>query len=255
MKRLPVQPKLTALLALLLMAACAHWGAQKPEPETDNIYQYQTFGGLLAGALEGVLPYSVLQEKGDFGIGTFDGLDGEMWALDGNFYQILSDGKAVPVTAGQKAPFATVKRFRADLIIRFDEPLSCVELFDKLDALLPTLNVPYAVRIGGEFAGLKTRSVAKKFRPYPGIEEILRSQIEREFVDIHGDLVGFRFPGYLAGVQVAGYHLHFLNDARTEGGHMLHCRIRDVTASIDRAAGLKIAYGTGGEFDALKLKP
>jgi len=255
MKRLPVQSKLTALLPLLLMAACAQFGAQKPEPEADAIYQYQTFGGLLAGALEGVLPYSVLREKGDFGIGTFDGLDGEMWALDGNFYQILSDGKAVPVAPGHKAPFATVKHFRTDLTVRFDEPLSCAELYQKLDALLPTLNVPYAVRIGGEFAGLKTRSVARKFRPYPGIEEILRSQIEREFGNVRGDLVGFRFPGYLAGVQVAGYHLHFLNEARTEGGHMLDCRIRNVTVSVDRATGLKIAYGTGGEFDALKLRP
>ena len=39
------------------------------------------------------------------------GLDGEMVALEGQFYQVLHDGSVHPVHNQQKAPFAAVVPF------------------------------------------------------------------------------------------------------------------------------------------------
>ncbi|NLO29340.1 MAG: alpha-acetolactate decarboxylase, partial [Methanosarcina mazei] len=59
---------------------------------SDVLYQVSTIDALLLGVYDGVLPVSDLKTHGDFGIGTFDGLEGEMLALDGNYYQIKTDG-------------------------------------------------------------------------------------------------------------------------------------------------------------------
>ncbi len=49
---------------------------------------------LLDGIYDGVISFEELKERGDFGIGTFDQLDGEMIAFDNEFYHLRSDGSA-----------------------------------------------------------------------------------------------------------------------------------------------------------------
>ena len=60
------------------------------------------------------MTYSEIEQHGDFGIGTFDGLNGEMLAFDGVFYQIPSDGMPRVVDPTQTSPHATVTYFDAD---------------------------------------------------------------------------------------------------------------------------------------------
>src|SRR5665647_3590613 len=72
----------------------------------DVLYQVSTINALLQGVYDGVIPIGELETHGDFGIGTFDGLEGEMLALDGNYYQIKTDGIAYPVSENMTTPFA-----------------------------------------------------------------------------------------------------------------------------------------------------
>ena len=72
----------------------------------DILTQVSTIDAILGGLYDGVVTYGELKQYGDFGIGTFEGLDGEMVALDGNFYQIKSDGVAYPVDDDMTTPFA-----------------------------------------------------------------------------------------------------------------------------------------------------
>ncbi len=252
------------LLLLFALSACASRTDTTADSGADGIFQLGTFNGLLAGALEGTVTYGELEKHGDFGTGTFDGLDGEMWAMDGRFYRIQADGTAAPADPGITSPFIALKKFRPDQTEQISAPrlngtqapLPCAELYRTLDSKLPTLNVPYAVHVSGRFEYVKTRSVAKKQKPYPSADEIIRSQVEKEWTGVEGDMVGFRFPAYLAGTQMPGYHLHFLNTARTNGGHVLDCRISDVTVRLDRASGVRIAYPPGGgEYDRVDLGP
>nr|MBS9408302.1 acetolactate decarboxylase [Streptococcus oralis] len=45
---------------------------------SNEVYQTSTMLALLDGIYDGVISFEELKERGDFGIGTFDQLDGEM---------------------------------------------------------------------------------------------------------------------------------------------------------------------------------
>lgn len=67
-----------------------------------SLFQASTINALVEGINEGDTTVKELKKHGDFGIGTFDDLDGEMIELDGKFYQIKSDGHAYPVKDSMK---------------------------------------------------------------------------------------------------------------------------------------------------------
>ena len=86
---------------LLLVAVCVTASAQTFDREV--LVQTSTIDALLDGVYDGELTYAELSRYGDFGIGTFEGLDGEMIAFDGAIWQVKSDGKAY---CGHHEPFA-----------------------------------------------------------------------------------------------------------------------------------------------------
>jgi len=67
--------------------------------ERHAIFQIGVMSALLDGVYDGDLTLADLLAHGDFGLGTFDALDGELVALDGIPFQLRSDG-----TARQAAP-------------------------------------------------------------------------------------------------------------------------------------------------------
>ena len=69
------------------------------EREPHVLFQASTIGALLDGAYDGDLTFAELAEHGDLGLGTLNGLDGEMIALDGRFYRADVDGRVQPVAA------------------------------------------------------------------------------------------------------------------------------------------------------------
>ena len=75
---------------------------------SNEVYQTSTMLALLDGIYDGVISFEELKERGDFGIGTFDQLDGEMIAFDNEFYHLRSDGSAEKVEPEETTPFATV---------------------------------------------------------------------------------------------------------------------------------------------------
>ena len=79
--------------------------------EPHVLFQASTIAALLEGSYEGDLSFAELAEHGDLGLGTLDGLDGEMIALDGRFYRADVDGNVAEVAAETKTPFAVVTGF------------------------------------------------------------------------------------------------------------------------------------------------
>ena len=74
-----------------------------------------------------------------------------------------------------------------------------------------------------------------------------------ELRDVAGSLVGFRFPDYAEGVEVSGYHLHFISADRTVGGHVLSCRPGRVRVRIDPSAGLHVELPPGVDLAGAEL--
>jgi acetolactate decarboxylase len=203
----------------------------------------------MEGASSGDMTMGELKTHGDFGLGTFDGLDGEMIELDGKVFQVRADGHAHPVEDSTRTPFATVSFFKADETAHLNTRSNQAELLAAVARMLPSQNMFHALRIEGRFEYVKTRAVAKQEKSV-GLEAAAREQPIFDFHDVEGTIVGFFTPDYLRGVNVPGYHLHFITADRASGGHMLDCRITDVTIKIHHTPEFEL--GTPGTEEFLK---
>jgi acetolactate decarboxylase len=201
--------------------------------DNDTLFQVSTINALLNGDYHGEITFGELKRYGDFGIGTFDGLDGEMIGLEGRFYQIKSDGVAYPVPDSMTTPFAVVTVFDNDKIVSLQAGMDYEGLQHYVNALIPDANIFYAVKIVGTFNYIKVRSVPKQKEPYPPLVEAVKEQTTFEFHDIKGTIVGFRCPESVKGINVPGYHFHFITQDRKAGGHLLACQLQQATISVD----------------------
>lgn len=211
---------------LALTGGCATRGR-------DTVTQVATIDALLAGAFDGSMALSELLQYGDLGIGTFDRLDGEMVVLDGRVWQVRADGSVREPSRQTTTPFAAVIRFAPDLTMPVDQPLDLTGLQERINAAGLNSNLMHAVRVRGNFSSVKTRSVPPQQKPYPTLAEVTRHQPVFNATNVAGTLVGFRLPAYVGGINVPGYHLHFLADDRSFGGHLLECVMTDGVIEAD----------------------
>ncbi len=217
------------ILLVLLLAVCAGclpFGQGK-------LYQYSTINALMVGVYEGSLSVREAKMRGDFGLGTFNHLDGEMVLLDGMMYQVPFDGKVKIMEDGQCIPFTAVSFFDADQEIPIAAGLSYVEFQKAIVESFPSKNVIYAIRLDGVFTTMHTRSVPRQDPPYRPLSEVVKEQSEFTFENVQGTLVGYWLPAYVEGINVPGYHLHFLTADRTAGGHVLDFTTSAGTVKVD----------------------
>lgn len=208
--------------------------------DENGITQVATIDSLLAGMYDGEMTLKELRRYGDFGIGTFQSLDGEMLLLDGTFYQVKGDGLVYYPDLETTTPFAAVFPFPktsagGTIKTSVGSLLNYEELCKKIDKLAPNLNVPIAVRLEGLFSGVRTRSVPAQDKPYKPLAEVTKNQPEFNLGTLEGDVIGYRLPPYIKGLNVPGYHLHFLSLDRKEGGHLLQLNMEKGSIEIAEA--------------------
>jgi acetolactate decarboxylase len=197
--------------------------------------------------------FAQLAEHGDLGLGTLNGVDGEMIALDGRFFRANLDGEINEVDPTARTPFAVLTWFTPERDFRLSGPLTHDGLVERLDDHLAADSVACAVRMDGTFEYIRARSVPGQHPPYRPIDEVIAEQHVFEFRDVEGTVVGFRFPDYAEGVEVSGYHLHFISVDRARGGHVFECRPADVRVRIDPSTDLHVELPRGVELDSPEL--
>ena len=212
-----------------------------------TLFQVSTTGALVEGIYDGVVSVTTLKEHGDFGLGTFADLNGEMVALDGHIFQARSDGTVVEAADDALVPFAVVTHFQAERTSVIAPCPSFVALEAKLDALRDSANVFFACRIDGVFDLVKTR-IACKAAPDTKLLEATAQQAEFEYKNVEGTLVGFWTPQYAGAVNVPGYHLHFLSKDRKIAGHLLDCRAQSLRAQVQHEADFRMAIPETSHF-------
>ncbi len=240
--------KINGYLLVVTFLSIAIYGCTNLQKNEDIVFQTSTISALLEGVYDGNVTYKDLKKHGDFGIGTFNNLDGEMIGLEGRFYQIKADGIAYSVLDSMKTPFAVVTFFKPDKALLLDKLANCKQLEQYLDNLLPTKNIIYAFKIKGNFKYIKTRSVPKQSKPYPPLIEVVKDQPTFEFNNVTGTIAGFWFPDYMEGVNVPGYHFHFITEDRKAGGHILDCQLHNGRIEIDYLSELFMALPENSEF-------
>jgi acetolactate decarboxylase len=212
-----------------------------------TLFQVSTATALVEGIYQGAVRVGNLREHGDLGIGTFEELDGEMVIVDGQFFQVRSDGSVREVDDNALSPFAVVTWFTPEPVVKLDQCPDLTHLTSRFDTLRHSDNFFFALRVDGKFDYIHTRAMR---RTDEGVRLVQAADVqpEFEFQDIAGTLVGFWTPEYAKMLNVPGYHLHFISADRTHGGHLLQCRGKNLRLQIQREGNYHIALPETEDF-------
>src|ERR1700760_1521325 len=212
-----------------------------------TLFQVSTSGALVQGIYERAVSSSFLLNYGDFGLGTFENLDGEMVVLDGAIYQARSDGKVLNITDDVGTPFAVVTHFTADQDQTIENASSFEEITQICDRYRDSDNLFYAFRIDGRFAHIHTRAMKATLDGLP-LAKAAAIQPEFEFTGVDGTLVGIWAPQFSSALNIAGYHFHFLSEDRSKGGHLLECSGKHLRIRVERLNDFHLSLPESEEF-------
>ncbi len=212
-----------------------------------TLFQVSTSGALVQGIYERAVSSTYLLNYGDFGLGTFDNLDGEMVVLDGAIYQVRGDGTVTRIADDTGTPFAVVVRFLPDQDQTIESASSFEELTKICDRYRDSQNLFYAFRIDGHFEHVHTRAMKATSEGIP-LAKAAAVQPEFDFKDVQGTLVGMWAPQFSSALNIAGYHFHFLSEDRTKGGHLLECSGKNLRVRMERLNDFHLSLPESEEF-------
>jgi len=202
--------------------------------------QISLFSVLLSGRYGGVISVAEAKQYGNMAIATMDRLDGEVQMIDGVVYQACSDGRINLPSDDETIPFGTICNFRAEQTLKLAD-IPSYELFEEeLGRICPQENLPLAIHLTGTFQRMKVRAVGRQEKDGVGLAEAAKSEAIFDLNDISGDLVGFRLPEYLKGVNAPGWHLHFMDKERRHGGHVLNFSLQEGELRLCHADDIQI---------------
>ena len=229
--------------------------ALRNEQPESVIYQTSLMSALLSGVYEGSKTIADLLKKGDFGLGTFNHLDGEMIAFDRNVWQLRADGGANAARPQQRTPFAVMTFFRPQYQHRFTGMADRDAVHEIINQRITSDNQFCALRINGRFSQVQTRTVPCQHRPYKPMMEAIEQQPVFHFNQRDGVLIGFRTPQYMQGINVAGYHEHFITDDRQGGGHVLDYSLESGVLTFGAISKLVVDLPEDSDFLQADLNP
>ena len=263
---------IAALLAsmLLSLTACSGQDAQSSQTsggtqntstassvqDTETIYQVALLQSLTQGYYDGIIKVSELKEHGDTGIGTFEGVNGEMIVIDGKVYQALGDGSVKEAADDETVPFSNVTFFDSDVSVDLKDIKDMASFKSELDKTVAEKgkNMFYMVKVSGTFEKMYVRSEIKQEKPYKSLDKALETdQREFNYENIAGTVVGLYCPDYMGGLNAAGWHFHFISDDRTKGGHILELNFKEAKAELDITPSFDMALSDNGDFQGMEL--
>lgn len=237
-------------------AAPAHTTHNAHNKNRETIYQIALLQSLAMGYFDGSISVKNLKRHGDTGIGTFEGLDGEMIVLDGVVYRANRDCKINVVDDKVRVPFSNVTFFDKDFSVK----LLDVHNKDALEKILNGLvdqngrNSFYMVKIPAQFNSILVRSESGAKEPYPTLVEALKTQNEITPKNISGTMVGLYCPDFMSSLNSTGWHFHFISDDKKIGGHVLELDLKSGEALFDKTDAFKMDLPKKENFHALNFK-
>ena len=212
-----------------------------------TLFQVSTSGALVAGIYSGMISCATILRHGDFGLGTFANLDGEMIVVDGRVYRIQGSGRVTEAARDVEAPFAVVTWFEPETEVSITDVSGYKALETRCDEFRRSGNIFYALRLDGHFKRVRTRAVNP---PQPGtrLAAAAKAQSEFSFSEIDGSLIGLWSPGFSSAFSVAGYHFHLLSDDRCHGGHVLDVQADRLQLKIEPLTDFRLALPESESF-------
>jgi len=206
-------------------------------PGDETIYFTSLNYAVQLGQFDGVTNVKALRPAGDFGLGSEARLKGEVVVLDGIFYSIDSNGKARVMEDEDSISYAALKSFRAECTTVVKNVSSIKALEEALSEKIQE-NAFAAIKIRAAFRFILFRSFEEEQEPFRPVDQIPEIKFERR--NITGTLVGFYTPKSAEVLNSPTYHFHFIDDARTTGGHVLDINVAEASVEIDYAREIHI---------------
>jgi len=242
----------------IFFASILIFGCQQQKPgqiiseekmQSDKIYQYSLFTALANKIYDGNFTVADVKKEGNLGLGTFNGLNGEMIVLNGVVYQWLGNGTVRLPEDTELVPFAVVTHFDEDIKLELPDS-GFDELKSFLESKLPSKNVGYAFKIEADFETLKCGSANKQEKPFTKtLSDALVDRPTFEMKNIKGTMVGFWYPEYTGKINVAGFHLHFISDDKKQAGHVMEFKASNLKIGIDYCDGFEIDLPQTYDFE------
>ena len=202
----------------------------------NKMIQASTLNALMLGNFDRTISVKEFLHACDTGIGTYTGLDGEA---------IFEDGVA----------FGTVAHFDEHVPEQHLTDIASIELLkQKLEPYIAgNKNVFYILKGHAEFNTMHVRSCFVCEKPYPTLSEAASHQREFHYAKVRGDLVAVYCPAYVNGINMPGWHFHFLSGDRTKGGHILGLSTASLAFKLNRLDAYEIILPQNEEFAKLNL--
>ena len=246
---------ISALAGTILFGGVANSAPAVPV-ERETINQIALLQSLTLGHFDGSITVGELKKLGDTGIGTFDGLNGEMILLNGVMYRANENLQINVVDDSVTVPFSNVTFFEKDFAVKLQNIGSKNSLETKFNKLVEKhgANSFYMVKIPAQFNSITVRSEEGQVKPYPTLVQALNAtQKERTFSNINGTIVGLYCPAYMSGLNTAGWHFHFVSTDKHWGGHVLEVDIKSGRAEFDKTDNFNLRLPDKENFHNLNL--
>ena len=227
-----------------------------PAQDKETIYQVALLQSLTMGYFDGSISVKDLKTHGDTGIGTFEGLDGEMIVLDGVVYRANQNCRVNVMGNRELVPFSNVTFFEKDFSVKLRNVLDKSAFESALNAEVDKhgINSFYMVKLHGDFNEILIRSESGQVKPYPTLVEALQAtQKEFTFNNIRGTLVGLYCPSFMSSLNTTGWHFHFISDDKKIGGHVLGLYLESGEAQFDKTDGFRMSLPKKENFQELNF--
>lgn len=230
--------------------------AEETKTDRETLFQVSLLQGLTFGDYYGSITAAELKQNGDTGLGTFDGLDGEMIVLDGVVYKAKSDGSVEAVSDDETIPFSNVTFFDEDETEDIESVADIDELKgllnEKIEQKMP--NGFCVIRIDGTFKEMNVRSEYEQKEPYKPLAKVLETdQTFFDYTDVEGTVVGLYCPPYMDKLNATGWHLHFISKDKEKGGHILGLNIDKAKLALDYTEGFAMKLPDNAVFNGFDL--
>lgn len=246
---------LAALTAGLISFAPFTATNAAPAQDRESIYQVALLQSLTMGYFDGTITVKELKTHGDIGIGTFEGLDGELICLNGVVYRANRDCRINVMRDNDKIPFSNVTFFDKDFSVKLNnvaDKESLEKIFnEQVDE--HGRNSFYFIKLSGTFKEILVRSESGSEEPYPTLVEALKSQNEVTLKNIDGTIVGLYCPDYMSSLNSTGWHFHFITADKKHGGHVLGLNLANGEAQFDKTDAFNMNVPTKNNFHELNF--
>jgi acetolactate decarboxylase len=221
----------------------------------DEFYHYSIWTALVNKVYDGNLTVQEGKKKGDIGLGTYNGADGELIMLDGTMYHVPSSGEVKIAPDTLRIPYLNATFFNKEFSFEFNDRLNYDTLRKLVQKQFPSRNFFYAFRIHAELDSLKLGSLYKQEKPYQeGLDSLMPKRPVFNKTNVSGTMVGFFCPDFMGDINVAGFHLHFISDDKQTGGHVMEFTGKNFRVEMDKLTSYRFVLPDTEDYRQVNLE-